>query len=40
MSKKTAKIEIMNICFSLPEPNDIGVDLPTPLAHTKNIHKT
>jgi hypothetical protein len=40
MSKKTSKIEVMNINFSLPDPLDSGYDLATPLAHTKNIHKT
>lgn len=40
MSKKTAKIEVMNINFALPDPLDSGIELATPLAHAKNIHKT
>ena len=40
MSKKTAKIEVMNINFALPDPLEGNVDLATPIAHAKNIHKT
>lgn len=30
----------MNINFALPDPLDAGVELATPLAHVRNIHKT
>lgn len=39
MSKKTSKIEIMNICFQLPDETSTPIAIP-PYSILKNVHKT